>query len=217
MSALEALQPYFLDSGALTRLAQSFPFHAAFIAVTAIFIIGVGAEVVRPSTVYSFKGLGHVGGGSKFVAKKVLCIKDALLISFLAEELDQGKKPCYVITDPSLPDNPIIYASEGFCKFTQYTKEEVENRNCRFLQGQATKPEDRTKIREAIQAEKEVSVQLLNYKKDGTQFVNQFFLCPLRDHAQKLAYYVGVQKEVAAQGDKQDGANAGWRLFMFLP
>lgn len=218
LSTLLQLQP-FLDSVTTTAVGKfvfTFPFHAAFAAVTAIFLMGVASEVIRPSTVYSFKGLGHVGAGQKFVAKKVLSIKDALLVSFLGEELEQGKKPCYVITDPDLPDNPIIYASEGFCKFTGYSKEEVENRNCRFLQGKHTKELDRTAIRDGIAAELEVSVQLLNYKKDGKEFINQFFLCPLRNHAQKVVYYVGVQKEVQAVGDKQDGANEGWRLFMYF-
>jgi PAS domain-containing protein len=48
-------------------------------------------------------------------------------------------------------DNPIIYASEGFSKFTGYSKEEIEGRNCRFLQGKDSNPDDVSRIREAIQ------------------------------------------------------------------
>ena len=41
----------------------------------------------------------------------------------------------FVIADPSLPDCPIVFASDGFLDFTGYTREEILGRNCRFLQG----------------------------------------------------------------------------------
>jgi PAS domain S-box-containing protein len=66
-----------------------------------------------------------------------------------------------------------VYASEGFCSFTKYTKEEIEGRNCRFLQGPGTDKEDVKKVREAIEGKKDVSLQLLNYRKDGSTFINQ--------------------------------------------
>lgn len=76
-------------------------------------------------------------------------------------------------------DNPIIYASEGFSKFTGYSKEEIEGRNCRFLQGKDSNPDDVSRIREAIEKKEEVSVCLLNYRKDGSTFHNQVihFIC----------------------------------------
>ena len=40
----------------------------------------------------------------------------------------------FVLSDPSLPDNPIVYCSEGFCKLTGYKRQFVLGRNCRFLQ-----------------------------------------------------------------------------------
>jgi len=40
----------------------------------------------------------------------------------------------FVISDPREPDNPIIYASEGFFRMTGYTPAETLNKNCRFLQ-----------------------------------------------------------------------------------
>lgn len=70
-------------------------------------------------------------------------------------------------------DNPIIYASEGFSKFTGYSKEEIEGRNCRFLQGKDSNPDDVSRIREAIEKKEEISLCLLNYRKDGSTFHNQ--------------------------------------------
>lgn len=40
----------------------------------------------------------------------------------------------FTVCDPTLPDCPIVYASEGFMKMSGYSAQEVLNRNCRFLQ-----------------------------------------------------------------------------------
>lgn len=40
----------------------------------------------------------------------------------------------FVIADPHLPDCPIVFASDGFLELTEYSREEILGRNCRFLQ-----------------------------------------------------------------------------------
>ena len=47
----------------------------------------------------------------------------------------QAAQRAYVISDPNLPDNPIIFASKGFLELSGYTLENILGRNCRFLQG----------------------------------------------------------------------------------
>ena len=41
-----------------------------------------------------------------------------------------------VITNPSLPDNPIVFCNEAFQRLTGFSREEIIGQNCRFLQGQ---------------------------------------------------------------------------------
>ena len=106
----------------------------------------------------------------------------------------------FCVCDPHLKDCPIVFASDGFCSFTGYSCTEIEGRNCRFLQGPGTDEGDVDRIRAAIKGEKEASVNLLNYKKDGTSFNNQFFLSPLYEKDGKLAYYIGVQCSVEKLG-----------------
>ncbi|BAU28721.1 PAS domain S-box-containing protein/diguanylate cyclase (GGDEF)-like protein [Aneurinibacillus soli] len=101
-----------------------------------------------------------------------------------------------LITDPHQNDNPIIYVNEVFTTNTGYTKEEVLGENCRFLQGDETNPDDRKKIREAIEAEKPVAVEILNYRKDGTAFWNEIFISPIFSEEHKLIYFVGVQHDI---------------------
>ena len=73
-----------------------------------------------------------------------------------------------VITDPHQDDNPIVFANNAFLDLTLYEKEEVVGRNCRFLQGAQTDRGEVAKLREAIEAEDSIALELLNYKRDGT-------------------------------------------------
>jgi len=102
----------------------------------------------------------------------------------------------FVISDPSLPDNPIVYASDGFCKLSGYKKSEILGRNCRFLQGPGTDQNAVDMIRKGVQDGSDISVCLLNYKADGTPFWNQFFVAALRDAEGNVINFVGVQCEV---------------------
>ncbi len=108
----------------------------------------------------------------------------------------QAAQRSFVITDPSLPDNPIIFASQGFLDLCGYKLDEVLGRNCRFLQGPNTDPKQVEILREGILAGRDTSVCLLNYRADGSQFYNQIFLAALRNSSHKIINYVGVQVEV---------------------
>jgi len=127
-------------------------------------------------------------------ANKVLDDPDFSFIKAL-----QTAQQNFVVTDPSLPDNPIVYATQGFLILTGYTLDQVLGRNCRFLQGPETDPKAVEKIRRSIEEGTDMSVCLLNYRVDGTTFWNQFFIAALRDAAGNITNYVGVQCKVSDQ------------------
>nr|AML76708.1 putative LOV domain-containing protein [Actaea racemosa] len=110
----------------------------------------------------------------------------------LATTLERIEKN-FVISDPRLPDCPIIFASDSFLELTEYTREEILGRNCRFLQGPETDQATVQKIRDAIREQREVTVQLINYTKSGKKFWNLFHLQPMRDQKGELQYFIGVQ------------------------
>nr|AML78511.1 putative LOV domain-containing protein [Oxera pulchella] len=110
----------------------------------------------------------------------------------LATTLERIEKN-FVITDPRLPDNPIIFASDSFLELTEYTREEILGRNCRFLQGPETNQATVSKIRDAIREQRAITVQLINYTKSGKKFWNLFHLQPMRDQKGELQYFIGVQ------------------------
>jgi len=114
----------------------------------------------------------------------------------LLEALKHARRS-FVITDPTLPDNPIVFASGGFLSLTGYKLEQVLGRNCRFLQGPRTDARAVAKIRDAIKSGRDVQIVLLNYKIDSTTFWNHFFIAALRDDKGDVVNFLGVQIEVS--------------------
>jgi len=107
------------------------------------------------------------------------------------------------IADATEPDEPLIYVNDQFESLTGYTKAEVIGRNCRFLQGEDTDPEAVTTIRDAIEAEEPVSVELRNYRKDGTGFWNHVTIAPIRDADGDVTQYVGFQEDVTDRTERE--------------
>jgi PAS domain S-box-containing protein len=101
-----------------------------------------------------------------------------------------------VITDAGRPDNPITYVSPGFERMTGYGSADILGRNCRFLQGEGTDTATIALLRESIRAGKACTVELLNYRKDGTPFWNELSISPVLDAGGRLTHFVGVQADV---------------------
>ncbi|WP_293881243.1 PAS domain-containing protein [Sphingomonas sp.] len=98
-----------------------------------------------------------------------------------------------LITDPNQTDNPIIFVNDAFCSLTGYARAEILGRNCRFLQGPETKPENIAKIRQAITQRSPIEIEILNYTKDREQFWNRLFVSPVFDDNGDLIYFFASQ------------------------
>jgi PAS domain S-box-containing protein len=101
-----------------------------------------------------------------------------------------------VVTDPRQPDNPIVFANGAFFDLTHYKEEQVLGRNCRMLQGPDTDRRTVDEIRKAIAEQRPVSVDILNYKADGSTFWNALFLGPVFDEEGKLLYFFASQMDI---------------------
>ncbi|GJD28799.1 Sensor histidine kinase RcsC [Methylobacterium adhaesivum] len=101
-----------------------------------------------------------------------------------------------IVTDPNLPDNPIVFANRAFQDLCGYTAEELIGRNCRFLQGPDTDPADVARIRDAIAARRDVVVEILNYRRDGTTFRNELYVSPVFTSEGTLRYFFASQLDV---------------------
>jgi len=120
---------------------------------------------------------------------------DVSKAAFLTAE---EREKSVVITDPSQPDNPMIYVSEEFETQTGYTPKEALHRNCRFLQGAETNQGTVQAIRDALRQQISITVDILNYRKDGSKFWNRLRIRPIYDDNGVMMYYAGVQNPIAA-------------------
>ena len=101
-----------------------------------------------------------------------------------------------IITDPRQQDNPIVFANKAFLDLTGYEEEEIFGRNCRFLQGPDTDPSDVRELREAVATREAISLELLNYRRDGSPFWNAVFIAPVYDEDGELIYFFASQLDV---------------------
>ncbi len=101
-----------------------------------------------------------------------------------------------LITDPNLPDNPIIYCNAAFEKNTGYSSEEALGRNCRFLQGPETSKDSLNVIRKAINEGESCNAVIINYKKSGLKFFNELSISPVKDSNGKLINFIGIQTDI---------------------
>lgn len=107
------------------------------------------------------------------------------------------------ITDATQPDNPLTYVNSGFVELTGYSRMEALGRNCRFLQGANTDSEPVQLMRERIDARDPVSVELRNYRKDGTEFWNRLTIAPVEDETGEVTHFIGFLEDVTDRKERE--------------
>jgi PAS domain S-box-containing protein len=110
-----------------------------------------------------------------------------------------------IITNPRLPDNPVVFANGAFCRLTGYDRDEIVGRNCRFLQGPETNRETIARLREAVAAAQPIELDIRNHRKDGEPFWNRLLMAPVRDADGKLAYFFASQVDVTLERERLQG------------
>ena len=101
------------------------------------------------------------------------------------------------ITDPTQEDNPLVYVNDGFERITGYAREDVLGRNPRFLQGKDTDTENVAQLREAIEADEPVSLELQNQRCGGTTYWSRLSVTPVKDTDGTVTNYIGIQQDVS--------------------
>ncbi|MEX0779860.1 MAG: PAS domain S-box protein [Balneolales bacterium] len=111
-----------------------------------------------------------------------------------------------VITELDLEDPRIVYVNDGFLKLSGYTREEVMGKTPRILQGPKTDRKVLDRLTSCLKEGKSFFGQTINYKKDGSEFVNQWDIHPLVDNQGEITHWVSYQHDVTErkkiEGDK---------------
>ena len=132
---------------------------------------------------------------------KVVAITDITALMQAQQQVDsepfrrqwQALNAGVVISDARAPDMPIVFVNTMFEHMSGYPSAEILGRNCRFLQGTDTAQPGIETIRDAVKAQKNGFATLRNYRKDGSLFLNQLFISPVRDAAGTVTHFVGIQ------------------------
>jgi PAS domain S-box-containing protein len=111
-----------------------------------------------------------------------------------------------VLTDPRADDNPIVYVNQAFERTTGYARSAVIGRNCRFLQGGETDKRAVDRLRDAVEGERDVTVDILNYRADGEPFMNRLIVAPITDPEGRVIYFLGIQKELYEEERERGGS-----------
>jgi len=106
------------------------------------------------------------------------------------------------ISDPDREDNPLVYVNDAFQRVTGYSFEEVVGQNCRFLQGPESDPGTVDEMREAVEEDHPVTVEVKNYRKDGSEFWNEITIAPIENNGE-VTHYVGFQNDVTARKEAE--------------
>nr|AML78831.1 putative LOV domain-containing protein [Megaceros flagellaris] len=110
----------------------------------------------------------------------------------LVEALRQHESN-FVISDPQLPDHPVVYASAGFCTMSGFRIEELVGYKCRFLEGPDTDMGAIREIRDTIRDGRSCRLRILNYTKHGKPMWNLFHAAPLYSTKDdRVVLYVGM-------------------------
>lgn len=104
-----------------------------------------------------------------------------------------------LITEGSPLDEPgprITYVNPAFTSVTGYQPEEVIGRSPRLLQGPDTESWVLRTLRDHLERGEPFEGEAINYRKDGTPYVNHWSIAPVRDENGTLTHWVSVQRDV---------------------
>jgi len=146
---------------------------------------------------------GDPGGDEAASARGILPPAVRALLD-LKERALESTAEGIVIADASRPNNPIIYANQGFERLTGFPVEFALGKNCRFLQGPSTDRATAHEIKQALVEKRPCRVEILNYRKDRTPFWNGLSITPVRDAAGRVTHYIGIQSDVTKRRQAED-------------
>jgi PAS domain S-box-containing protein len=117
----------------------------------------------------------------------------------LLESAVENTQDGILITEAKHIDAPgpeLLYVNQAFTRITGYDLAEVLGRTPRLLQGPKTDRSQIDKIRTALQQQKPVQVELLNYRKDRSEFWVELNMVPIANKSGQVTHWVALQREI---------------------
>lgn len=94
------------------------------------------------------------------------------------------------------PGPKIVYVNDGFTEMTGYTREEAIGNTPRMLQGEKTDRAVLDKLKKRLKEGQAFFGHTVNYRKDGTEFINQWDIHPLTNSEGEITHWVSYQHDI---------------------
>lgn len=101
-----------------------------------------------------------------------------------------------IITNADINHPSISYVNQAFVEATGYTAEEVMGKTPRILQGEKTDRTQLSKIRAAMREGRSIQLELMNYRKDGSECWVDLNIVPIADASGNLTHFVTLQRDI---------------------
>jgi PAS domain S-box-containing protein len=112
-----------------------------------------------------------------------------------------------MVTDATLPGNPIVFANQAFMELSGYSLEELLGQDPHFMNGPATDPATVQEYEAAIRESRNATLEILQYCKDGKPFQAMLFASPLDDGqgtvTNHFLSYLDITRRVRAETELQ--------------
>lgn len=120
---------------------------------------------------------------------------------WLLEQAIKNDYDSILITDLELVDGGprIVYVNEGFTKMTGYNREEAIGQTPRFLQGPKTDKSTLAHLKKSLIEGHSFFGQAVNYRKDGSEFINQWDIHPIYNDSGELTHWVSYQHDITTK------------------
>jgi len=102
-----------------------------------------------------------------------------------------------VIISEAGPGYPIIYVNSAFCELTGYGPHEVTGKSPSILQGPNTDKEVLQRLNQNIADGELFHGRAINYRKDGSEFMMEWKIAPIRNEKDEITHYLAIQREVS--------------------
>jgi PAS domain S-box-containing protein len=110
-----------------------------------------------------------------------------------------------IVTDATLPGNPVIFANAAFEKLSGYSQEELTGQDPHFMNGEGTDPATIANYETAMAAGRDEHVEIVQYKKDGTAFRAMLFASPLDDGQGKVLHHFMSYLDITRRYEAEEG------------
>ena len=102
-----------------------------------------------------------------------------------------------VMITAAAPGYPIVYVNPAFCQMTGYAAEELLGQSPAVLQGPGTDLQVLAQLKQDLAAGRQFHGSAINYRKDGSEFMMEWKIAPIRNAQGQVSHYLAVQKDIS--------------------